>query len=347
MRSRLVMCCRPLGIALLTSMFATTGYARLDDGIDPPPVGFRCAAGAGYNGWFTSDDDDAKESVGHAVDYDMKMLPVWQGSVVLEVRGRPLFGLTAQRSINEYRDLGAVLIPAADVEPAMQGIQGYVDFYTIARFSANPLVRILSGLRLDGHFGRFGLSGEAVESTAILEASGRITPLAEGSSFAYNAFFRDWYLGLIRLGDGDATDIRLGIFRSELEKPHEAAAPHLFDEDVHSLVAESLISGSGGFVSGTFGEFHALARIGTVNIKAQADVGESDVYADEGGIAGLISMQWNPRITVAHAVFISPSFGGMFRFDLLKSRALEFDANESDLSMDVRVHAAVSLGVEF
>lgn len=110
---------------------------------------------------------------------------------------------------------------------------------------------------------------------------------------------------------------------------------------------ESTISGYGGFGSATIGEFRALARVGTVKIRTQADLGQSGVFADEGGIAGLLQMQWSPRITVARPVYISPSIGGMFRFDLLKSRAGAFDAGESELSMDIHLHAAVCLGAEF
>ena len=64
------------------------------------PISGELLAATGYNGWFTSDDDDSESGVGHAIDYHLAGIPFWEVSATAFVGGASFVGAGFKNAIN-------------------------------------------------------------------------------------------------------------------------------------------------------------------------------------------------------------------------------------------------------
>ena len=139
-----------------------------------PPATFELGAATGYNGWFTSDDDDSEAGVGHAVDYHLAGIPFWEVRATASAAGASIVGASVRGAIRG--SWGALPITAsnADAEKTIAGVDAFVDLLFLGETRQGLAYGVLSGLRLD--FRRIDYHGPAttVERTAFLDSGGLI-----------------------------------------------------------------------------------------------------------------------------------------------------------------------------
>ena len=87
-----------------------------------------------------------------------------------------------------------------------------------------------------------------------------------------------------------------------------------------------------------------LGRFGVVDFEPQSGMDIAGLFEGTRGFAALGSLTWQPRIGLDsdRKLLVVPMLGLLFRADFLDSPTQPFDANDSELSMDI--HAEIGLG---
>ena len=303
------------------------------------PVSVEMGAGTGYNGWFTADDDDSEAGVGHAIDYHVAGIPFWEVSAAASVAGASFVGAKFRNALDGSIGAQRITGSAADADKTLTGFDVFVDLMFLRENRRGFGYTLLSGLRLGFRSSKFHGPATAVEPTAFLDAGGALTSLNAGDVFAFDARFDDWHLGLLRAGQ-----VRWGVYWSVLEKPHEAFEHPFGGPGQDNLVVDTRISGRGVFVSRLGTNIQLLGRFGVVDFEPQSGMDIAGLFEGTRGFAALGSLTWQPRIGLDsdRILLVVPMLGLLFRADFLDSPTQPFDANDSELSMDI--HAEIGLG---
>ena len=128
--------------------------------------------------WFTSDDDDSEEGVGHALDYMPELIPVhafqgelmWRDSSWLQ-----LYYETALTSDSTEQD---AVLEISDKESSIEKINAFLDLFFLNDLSGNSTLNFLSHLRLDYKHHVFFGKAEVQENTQYISADSSPTALA-------------------------------------------------------------------------------------------------------------------------------------------------------------------------
>lgn len=310
--------------------------------------GLALEGGAAYTGWFTSDDDDNEEGVGHAIDYKANAAQSWSASVAITRGDLDVIGFDVVYPLGDVPDQEEII---EKTDEATIALQDYLVFFQLAGLigpESTGLTRLLAGLRLD--YRRFYFNGEAetVEDAVFATSDGTPLALDPGDVFQFETNFEDWYLTLLRIGSPRGA-LRLGVYKSVLEKPHETME-YAHGSLGSSLVVASRLEGRGAFMHGSTPTWDFMVRGGTVDFEPQGTV-EQPVFGGEGSLALAIEMQCHPRLVLMGPpadrrfneprLSISPSFGFMFRADYLNPEDGEAGSADGELSMDIIAQAGV------
>jgi len=313
--------------------------------------GLNLEGGATYAGWFTSDDDDNEEGVGHAIDYEAGGAQSWSVGASIRYGDLDVFGLDVTRPFGETPEQQEIIEKTTSATTAAQDYIAFLQMAGILSPESSGFTRFLSGLRLD--YRRFYFHGKAaaVERAVFASRESGEILLEVGDEFQYEANFEDWYFTLVRLATSDGRVIRLGAYHSVLEKPHETME-WAHDSGGADLVVETRLTGRGIFMQGGKTSWDFLLRLGTVDFEAMGDL-DQRVYRGEGSFAMAMEFGWHPRIVLAGApasgrfseprVALEPAAGFLFRADYLNPEFGEAGSADGELSMDILVEAGVRL----
>lgn len=332
--------CKYLAINLLVSIFSgffLLGSASADE-VTKMYSDWAVRAGYEVKGsyWFTSDDDDGEEDVGHALDYEPELIPthafqvdwLWQDSTAVR-----LYYQSALGGDGADQD-GAVEV--SDNESAIEELNALLDMEFLKQYA--PIVN-----RLRFGYKKYTFVGNASvqENTDYYPESGGITALVPGDEISFKSEFEEIYL-TYRLSKRN----RVGVYQATTNKPHETSI-----SAVNNIVMETEISGQGI-------KFVTESRTSRFDI----NFGQVKFEADQAGFRAdgwelLLDYEWRPQIYLIgsaealrkrhHALALVPLFGIQFSMQY----GGEADGFESDgtgeLAMDIIIDAGLNLIYQF
>jgi hypothetical protein len=312
-------------------------------------VGLKVDAESQYSMWFTSDDDDNEENTGHAIDYDSEGAATWSIAGALRYKDGTWIGGRIQRPFGNAVHQDEILEKTTTATTSLEDYMFYLEFFPLRKISSNPFVVFLSKLRLDYRRNYYFGKGTAVETSIFANRAGEKILLNVGESFQFRADFQDWYLYIMRKRMANGGQFHFGFYRSVLKKPHESIintsgpAPDYTNGD---LVVETKITGYGLAFRLERASFYSLFRVGIVEFEPQADIKEFQLYQSKGSFAFLMDLRWTPRFNLSgtskrHTIYLSPTMGFLFRFDLLNSNTEGLSVIDTELSMDILIDAGL------
>jgi hypothetical protein len=309
------------------------------------PWGLDVEGGSYISWWFTSDDDDDEEYTGHAIDYEAEPASSWAAACALRYGNHDVFGLSITGPFGSAPEQEEVIEKTTSATTALQDYIAFLQLFGVVSPESTGFLKFLSGLRLDYRRLFFYGKGIAVEQAVFASRNSGLIALNVGDEFQYQANFEDWYLTLIRFGPVDR-HLRLGLYRSVLEKPHETME-YAYDEG-GNLVVETRLSGTGAFAQVGTDSWDFLLRVGQVDFEPQGEVDRS-VYGGSGSFSMLMEFGWNPSIVLAGPpadgrytlprLALMPVVGLLFRADYLNPENGDAGSAEGELSMDILVDA--------
>ena len=289
--------------------------------------------------WFTSDDDDSEEGVGHALDYMPELIPVhafqgelmWRDSSWLQ-----LYYETALTSDSTEQD---AVLEISDKESSIEKINAFLDLFFLNDLSGNSTLNFLSHLRLDYKHHVFFGKAEVQENTQYISADSSPTALAPGDEIRFKSDFEEISVNL-RV----STDFWVGYYQYTTVKPHEASTQV-------RQVLETEITGTGVKFLTDSDTFTFDANLGIVKFRADQGNFRSD------GFETTLHGEWRPHIYLIgsdqskknsrHNLVLIPLIGVQFSMQI----GGEAEGQESDgtgeLSMDIIVDAGLRLQYQF
>jgi hypothetical protein len=322
--------------------------------------GLHVKGGASATWWFTSDDDDDEAHTGHAIDYEAEPASSWLAEVIIRHGNRDLFSLNELFGVSATGPFGTAPRQSEVIERTESPITALEDYLVFLQLfgllspEASGLADFLAGLRLDYRRATFYGRGVAVEQALFASRESGLVPLNVGDEFQLRAEFEDWYLTLLRFVPQNR-DLRIGVYRSVLEKPHETM--EWIGGDEGALVVETRLSGVGVFFQAVSRSWDFLFRVGGVDFEPLGDLEDLQAYGGKGSFSMLMEFGWNPNLVLAGPpadgsytlprLVVRPALGFQFRADYLSPEDPEANSAEGELSMDILTDLGVQVAWRF
>jgi hypothetical protein len=320
---------------------------------DPGGLGVRLTADTRYALWFTDQDNDGDPLDAYSIDYHADGMLTWAFSAVLTWKQKSLFGVSAQRPFDAIPGDREVLVKAES--PAMS-IEDYLAFLRLPFLEDlcdRPYISFLSGLQLEYWRHVFHGSGEAVVQCVFAGGDSDRVLLDPRDEFRFTADFEDWNLSLPLYTDPRGLEVRAGVYRSEIRKPHETILTVSAASGFGPLIVEALMTSWGGYVSLESVPFQMLMRMGAVKFEPQGHVEEYGLFASTGSLDWLLHIRWTPRFALAggrdtskdagRGLYMIPILGADLRWDTLESDTAGLGVDDFELSADLLLETGLRL----
>jgi len=313
-------------------------------------IGFQTQGQTQFNWWFTSDDDDDEEYTGHAIDYDVEGLQTWSASGAITWNSMPLFGGSMERPFRDTPRQREILKKTTEIQFSIERYLLFLQLTFLRDFTDSGLIAFLSGLRLDYYRHLFFGRGEAVETALFVPRSGEELLLSRYDEFRFKALFQDWNFSFLSYGTHPRGVFRFGLYRSQINKPHETTMMVFLDEGDAALVMETELTAYGIFVDIESRILHSIIKIGTADFKSMAQTETYDPFKSKGGF----DFQFYLKMQAPFALFrgpslpyngfyITPQAGIQFRADYLNTPDQPGIQDVGELSMDIILMAGITI----
>jgi hypothetical protein len=340
-----------VAIALAVSGGACT--AQGTSGGDPRGLGFQVTTDTRYAVWLTDQDNNGDPLDGYSIDYHTDGMLTWAVAAVLTWKRDRLFGVSVQRPFEATPGDHDVLVK---VESPTMSIEDYLAFLRLPflkDLGDRPYISFLSGLQLEYWRHVFHGSGEAVTQCIFAGGNTDRMLLDPHEEFRFAADFEDWNLSLPLYVDPRGLEVRAGVYRSQIRKPHETILSVVAAGGAGPLIVEALMTSWGGFVSLESAPFEMLMRMGAVKFEPQGHVEEYGLFDSTGSFDWLLHIRWTPHFTLAgsrdrsrgigRGLYLIPILGVDLRWDYLESDTTGLGIDDFELSADMVLETGLRL----
>jgi hypothetical protein len=328
-------------VLIVSTLMVIQNECRADDVYkeQTSAFGFRIDGGMKGSYWFTSDDDDSEEGVGHVLDYKPELVQVQTVQGEFTWKGTPWLQLYYENDLTRGGSEQDEVLEVSDKESSIEKINAFLDIFFWCGQSSNSTLNFISRIRLGYKHHMFFGKADVQEPSLYIDADSNVTALEPGDEIRFKSEFEEISINL-RVSD----NFWVGFYQSTTVKPHEAST-------LETQVLETEITGKGIKFLTEFDSFTFDANLGTVQFRADQDNFRSD------GFETLFHFEWHPHIYLLgsaqseknnkHSLALIPLMG--FQFSM--QHGGDVKGQESDgtgeLSMDIIVDAGIRLQYRF
>jgi hypothetical protein len=303
------------------------------------PLGLHLDYGLKGDYWFTSDDDDSEEGVGHAFDYVPEFIPVQAAQGELLWNGSTWYSFDYENAFTKDKGKQAALLEVTDKESFIEKITTFLDPFFLFGPSDNSVLKFLSRLRFYYKHHVFFGKAKVQENTNYVTANDQTTALETGDEIRFKSDFEEFSVNLLF-----SKNFWIGIYHNTTVKPHEASTQV-------TQVLETKITGTGIKFLRDWDTFTLDANIGAVKFRANQGNFRSD------GFETLLHCEWRPHIYLIgsadsetssrHKLVIIPLMGFQFSMQIGSEAQGQASDGTGELSMDIIIDGGLRLQYQF
>jgi hypothetical protein len=327
--------------------------AQSVSGGNPGGLGFQLTADARCAVWFTDQDNNGDTLDGYSIDYHTDVIPTWAIAALLTWKQSRLFGVSVQRPFEATTGDSDVLVKMQSPTMSIEDYLAFVRLPFLKDLSDRPYITFFSGLQLEYWRHVFHGSGEAMVQAIYAGGNADRVLLDPHDEFRFTADFQDWNLSLPLYVDPRGLEVRAGVYRSEIRKPHETILTVTAAGGTGPLIVEALMTSWGGFIALESLPFEMLLRMGAVKFEPQGHVGEYGLFDSTGSFDFLLHLRWTPHLTlsgsrdrskgIGRGLYLTPILGVDLRWDYLESDTSGLGIDDFELSADIVLETGLRL----
>lgn len=327
-------------LLLVSILIIFNSESRADENTPGPLNDFGIRLDYGITGsyWFTSDDDDSEEGVGHALDYEPEFIPVQAFQGELMWRNSSWFRINYESAFTKDGAQQKAILEISDKKSSLEKLNAFIDVFYLFAQSDNSTLQFLSRLRLDYKrhlfFGKAGVQ----ETTNYITADNTTTTLQPGDEIRFKSDFEEFSINLFV-----TRYFWMGLYQNTTVKPHESSTQI-------TQVLETEITGRGLRLHIESDSFIFGLNLGSVKFRADQDNFRSD------GFETMIHCEWRPNIYLIgsstgensrHRLILLPLISMQFSMQIGSEAENQESDGTGELSMDIIVDGGLRLRYYF